>query len=199
MDYKLFVLIVLGIGIVAILLSLVTVVNQVQDAHISILETQQIILERDIVYSDRHISLLDNIELINNKLFENQTEILNKFEKPKPTKVQVIDLFEKNKPPTSWEHDDNYNCVDYTDWYIGKLFENNVQSCRGYLETPDTAHSIVVVDTHEGLIYIEPQELDLWIIPHIFKGFDFCSYFDWLYDFDCKVTKFSNCYEGRMI
>jgi len=31
------------------------------------------------------------------------------------------------------------------------------------------------------------------------KGFDFCSYLNWYYDFDCKVIKFSNCLEGRVI
>jgi hypothetical protein len=60
------------------------------------------------------------------------------------------------------------------------------------------AHSIVVVDTTDGILYIESQPAENKFYPKMTKGFNYCEYQGWQHT-ECSIRKFSNCLEGRVV
>lgn len=162
-------------------------------------------LEKVIDEIQLSITELNNIELYQNNLNEQISnlnenikicETENKMQKP--TKQEIVDFLDNEFDFNIWFDDLSYNCVDYSNLMINELNKKNIFSCVGYIETEMNAHSIVVVDTLDGILYIESQPADQRFYPKITRGFNYCEYQGWQHT-ECSIRKFSNCFEGRVV
>ena len=145
-------------------------------------------------YSQEIESILEKQNNLKEKIIEFENK--NIFEKP--SKDKIIDFLEYEFDFNIWLYDLNYNCVDYSNLMINELRKKNIFSCAGYIETEMNAHSIVVVDTTDGILYIESQPAENKFYPKMTKGFNYCEYQGWQHT-ECSIRKFSNCFEGRVV
>ncbi|MFW6130473.1 MAG: hypothetical protein ACOC56_04740 [Atribacterota bacterium] len=90
-----------------------------------------------------------------------------------------------------------FNCLDYTFKLMEDLREEGIYSCSSEIRFDDGAHALVVVNTTDGIIYIEPQEIG-WnygnkFIKSLEVGDNFCDKVNW--ECDWEITFIKNCFE----
>jgi len=119
-----------------------------------------------------------------------------------PTKRDVEMVLHDNYDLQNMIRDKRYNCIDYANYVVSKLREHNIYACNGYFQTErEAGHAIIVVNTRDaGLLYIEPGVIPFRYYPQVIEhGFNYCEYMAWGSHEGCDITKFTNCFEGRVV
>lgn len=115
---------------------------------------------------------------------------------------EVVNFLLKDKTNFYSYDDPDFVCVDYSHLLIRHAMQHGIFMCEVsvWLESRDGkvfGHSLVEVNTSDGLYFIEPQDDTLIPGYEFHVGKDYCSLVDW--NCNWKIIKISSCFRREVL
>ena len=106
--------------------------------------------------------------------------------------LSEVKEFIKNDPTDEYIYTDETACLDYAYTLVRHFIDHGIYACVVYILFRDTAHTLVAVNTTQGVVYIEPQEDR--IIYSLKIGEDYCKKLGWWCEGDMRIRRVVDCF-----